>query len=292
MRAIAAYSLIQWILDAKNQADGYGFPFDRPNVILVRRLHMAYTKLPDTRRPNTPGDAGVERTIHKLSRDLKIISSDVSLRETIGEIERKITVFDELRDAMRIAPIGGSEGLNCDGVDADIQTIEKRVNNFCRRLRARRDASKDREYGKVLRQIDKYRDKLFCDPIVTHTPDGAISIQPHRTNNILERFFRDLKRGYRRKTGNASMGKTLKAMIADTPLVKNLENPLYMDVLLTGKPTLQERFAQIDIETVRRELRNSQETCEKIPVELKRMIGLPRFLQNLSRIFTGGAQSA
>jgi hypothetical protein len=43
-------------------------------------------------------------------------------------------------------------------------------------------------------------------------------------------------------------------MIADTLLVRNLENPSYLKILLDGQATLEERFAQIDINTVRKEL--------------------------------------
>ena len=41
---------------------------------------------------------------------------------------------------------------------------------------------------------------------------------------MMERFFRDLKTGYRRKSGHNGMGRTFQAMLADTPLVKYLEN--------------------------------------------------------------------
>ena len=42
------------------------------------------------------------------------------------------------------------------------------------------------------------------------------------------------------------MGRALRTMLADTPLVKNLQNPRYMDILLDGKPTLEALFAKID----------------------------------------------
>ncbi len=41
-------------------------------------------------------------------------------------------------------------------------------------------------------------EKLFADPITVQTPSSPILIQPQRTNNILERFFRSLKRANRR----------------------------------------------------------------------------------------------
>ena len=39
--------------------------------------------------------------------------------DSVTQIEPKLQVFDQLRDAMRIAPKSGSEGLNCDGADND-----------------------------------------------------------------------------------------------------------------------------------------------------------------------------
>jgi hypothetical protein len=36
-------------------------------------------------------------------------------------------------------------------------------------------------------------------------------------------------------------------LLADTPLVKNLSTPDYMDILLDGKSSLQELFAEIEM---------------------------------------------
>jgi len=292
VRAISAYMVIQWVLDGKNQGHGYGFPFDRPHLVLAERLCLAHSRLDNIARQNKRGVTPVERTIFRLSRDLKIVASDASLRQTMQEVKQKAAVFDELRDAMRIAPKSGRDGLNCDAMDNDIQTIEKQVNAFCRNLREKAEPPQNKQCNKMLEQIDKYRDKLFSDPILINSPSGKIFIQPQRTNNILERFFRGFKRAYRRRTGNASMGKTIKAMIADTPLVKNLNNPQYMDILLAGKATLQERFAQIDIHTVRRELKISQEGPDKTPAKIKKLIDQSGFLEKLTRILHVQAENA
>jgi len=66
---------------------------------------------------------------------------------------------------------------------------------------------------------------------------GSMAIYPQRTNNMLEQFFRNLRRGHRRKSGNNSMHRVLQAMLADTPLIKNLENPKYMEILLKWQKT-------------------------------------------------------
>ena len=64
----------------------------------------------------------------------------------------------------------------------------------------------------------------------------------------MERFFRDFRRDARRtKSGTNSISRTLQSMIADTPLVKNLEKSHYLELLLDGMRSLEDRFAQMDI---------------------------------------------
>ena len=129
----------------------------------------------------------------------------------------------------------------------------------------------------MVAQIDKYWKKLFADPVIVQTVSGTIKIQPQRTNNILEQFFRDLKRGNRRKTGNKSCSRMLGTMLAETPLVKNLQNPEYMKILLKEKTSLAEVFAEIEIDTLREEFRKAKLSPEKIPLKIKRLIAMPDY---------------
>ena len=41
------------------------------------------------------------------------------------------------------------------------------------------------------------------------------------------------------------MHRALQTMLVDTPLVKNLDNPDYMKILLDGKENLEELFAEL-----------------------------------------------
>ena len=141
----------------------------------------------------------------------------------------------------------------------------------------------------MVAQIDKYHDKLFADPITVLTPHGPRVIQPQRTNNIMERLFRDMRHGARRRTGQNSIGRYLQSMLADTPLVRNLENPRYLTILLQGQPTLEERFARIDIETVRQELRAAQASVQKVPSQIRKLIAIPTFPETISRLFQKAA---
>lgn len=195
--------------------------------------------------------------------------NDCVLRTAVTQMQEKNLVFDRLRDAMRIADPEQNRGLNDDGENEDIKKIEERLKKFREWLTHDNRYKEDKDYQKMVEQIDKYWEKLFADPIIVDTPKGKISIQPQRTNNILERFFRNIRFGYRKKSGNNSMCKTLKAMLAETPLVKNLQNPEYLKILLDGNATLEERFAEIDSKTVRKEMEKSQEDTEKVPAKIK-----------------------
>ena len=73
-------------------------------------------------------------------------------------------------------------------------------------------------------------------------------------------------------------------MLAETPLVKNLQNLDYMKILLKEKASLAEVFAEIEIETLREEFRKAQSSPERIPLKLKRLIAMPDYPQKLMKM--------
>ncbi len=133
----------------------------------------------------------------------------------------------------------------------------------------------------MCQQIDKYWDKLFADPIQIVTKTGTVTILPQRTNNILEQFFRYLKRRDRKRSGNHSLTKTLTTMLAQTPLVKNLENPRYMEIILNGKATLAECFAEIDIHQVRKVFAEEKKVTKKYPKSMGRVFKITHLPRRL-----------
>ena len=283
---VVVYTIIQWALDGRNQGKGYGFPFDRPYLTFYQRLERTYSiceQLGKTRLRGRPKYTG---PLFKICRLLQGTLKGRKLHTAVERMKEKCPVFDKLREAMDIAEPEGKRGLNDDGEDADIKTIEKRVEDF-REWLIREDCfKKDKCYQKMVEQIDSYWKKLFADPITVNTPRGKITIQPQRTNNILERFFRSIRYWSRKKSGKNSLSKTLKAMLADMPLVKNLKNPEYVKIILNGKTRLEERFAEIDAKIVREELKKSQEDSEKIPAKIKAIIKEPELPEIVVNFFT------
>ena len=119
-------------------------------------------------------------------------------------IDLKIEVFDRLRSAMRIAEAGGAAGLNSGGRPMAMGPIEKAVEHFHQEITSRADYPSTPHWQALIGQIDKYKDKLFADPITVRNPSGTRRLQPQRTNNLMERFFRDFRRGARRRSGHNS----------------------------------------------------------------------------------------
>ena len=286
---LCAYALIQWALEGKADGEGYGFPFDRPHVQFAKRLRALGQGLEQIKDVHLRGQGADNKPLFKLSCELKSICADDGLQRMLTAIDLKIEVFDRLRGAMRIAEAGGAAGLNSGSRPMAIGPIQKAVEHFHQEMTSRADYPSTPHWQALIRQIDKYKDKLFADPITVKTPGGTRRLQPQRTNNLMERFFRDFRRAARRRSGHNSISRLLQSMIADTPLVRNLENPGYLKTLLNGHATLEERFAQIDAETVRKELRTVQGSLEKVPPKIRQLIALPAFPEAICGLFQKAA---
>ena len=181
---------------------------------------------------------------------LKPLCCDKEAAAAADALERKEAVFARLRDAMRITEPRTNAGLNDDGQDVPITTIRHDVERFCVDLRADEQLLAIDGMRAMLEQIDTYGEKLFADPIQVQTAQGTRLIQPQRTNNILERFFRRLGRDVCKRTGQKIGPGFLTHLLPDTPLVANLDNPRYVELLLDGHESLAARLAQVDQQQV------------------------------------------
>jgi len=283
----SAYSLMQWAFEGQKKGNGYGFPFDRPHFEFAKRLKEIHADIDELRKIRLLRDHKYNNALHKTFFDLSDVINDTPLWKSVDRIEAEIEIFEKLRDAMRIAPKTGKEGLNSEGSSANIKTIEQGVKKFRKEIVSRKGYTENKQHRKMVKQLDKYWEKLFTDPIEVQTDNGKKIIQPQRTNNYAEQSFRDFKRGFRKKTGNGSLGKKLRTMMANTPLVKNLQNPEYMKILLNGHSSLEDLFAEIDANEVRNELKKSQENVDKLPANLKKLIKKSDFPKMLKDYYFG-----
>lgn len=288
--AVSTYALIHWIFETSGELRGYGFPFDRTHLVLYQRLRIVRNVLQQVKTITQKGKRNKTNPFHRIWKYLEKIVNDQELQTIVTHLEEKAEVFDKLRSALSIALFEGKRGLNDDGQEMDIKTVEQKVTEFRAWITSNDSYMKQKGYSKMVQQIDKYWEKLFADPIVVNTPEGDILIQPQRTNNILERFFRDMKRKLRKKNGNASLNKTLKSMLEDTPLVQNLHNDEYVKIILNGCKSLEERFAKIDNDRVVSELKKSQNQSHLISPQINKLIKNSEFPQKIEILFTAALQ--
>ena len=263
-----------WILEYNSASHGLGFPFGRPHLEFYLRMEKATPVLTHLREKG----ASVLPLV-KLNRVL----TDSALKKWVSHLQEKISLFDELRKAMRIATLENNRGLNDEG-DDDIKTIESRVKKFRYSTKVEKLAKNDIRYHKMVKQIDTYWDKLFAGPVLVDTPNGKLLIQPQRTTNLLEQSFRFLKRDSRKKSGWHSLDKTLTSMLAETALVKNPDNPDYVTILLKGKKSLATRFADIDILLIHKEEKKNAERGRKYPKKMGKLFKIPHLPQKLVKM--------
>ena len=281
---ITAYALIHWIFQYASQSQGYGFPFDRPHLDFYRRMQKVHLLLKKIMNVHLREKAKDNKPFLQIYKALKEVAEDKRLNDLAASLERKTTVFDKLRKAMRIALPEGKKGINDNGEDADIKSIKEKVTKF--KIWLNDNERRKITYSKMIKQLDKYWVKLFADPLPVTTPEGILTIVPQRTNNILERFFRGEKRRGRKKSGTASLNKALKATLAETPLVQNLKNSEYKEIILNGSVNLAERFAKINACIVQKEIENAKESSEKILPAISKVIKNADLTIKISSLFS------
>ena len=272
---MAAFAMIHWVFD-QSGLKGYGFPFDCPHLVFYKKLAVLHEMV--------NAQFGVNKAFSGLWRPLTKVVEDPQLKKAASQMDKRVQVFDKLRSALAIADPKGNKGLNDDGDQTDIKSIEQEVKKFREEIVSEDSYRKNDDYQKMIKQIDKYWEKLFADPIAVSTSTGQSTIQPQRTNNILERFFRDLKRGNRKKSGTISLTKTIRSILADTPLVKNLDNPEYLEIILDGCNSLEERFDKIDSRLVLEKLQAEKKNDERVSPVVKEIIRQPDLPAKLTKL--------
>jgi hypothetical protein len=195
----------------------------------------------------------------------------------------KFVVFDKLRDAMRIAPKDGGDGLNDNNDAVEIKTIESGVTKFLTEPEVVADFTTESRKKSFFHQLKKYWEQLFADPITVNMDGKKIIVTPQRTNNLMERFFRDFSRGIKRKSGCDNIARMIIGMVSDTPLIKNFENAKYLEATL-GSKSLPQMFSEIDPELVIKTMKALNVNEEKIDAKIKKCIGSKFFTKSMSSI--------
>jgi hypothetical protein len=285
-----------WILDYGSNADGYGFPFDHRHLNFYNRLKTAYSLIkkviPFYSIKNTN-----RNILWKFYHEIKEIVENSALEKKMKQYEIKLSVFSQLRDALGTVPRDVNNGL-CQmketGTRTELRTIKRAVANFKTDLREKIKNTDDKSLGnsfqKIINKLKEHRKRLFSDPLTVYINGEKRIIFILRTNNILEQHFRRFNYWCRRIHGNHSVRRNLENIPEQFPMVENLKNLNYVQLIFGDENKIAEQFAKVD-KNIISEMRNNLKTKQKIysSNKIKKTIRHPDFKKLLIGSFASAA---
>ena len=255
-----ALQMIYEIQLGQGNNDGYGFPFDHPHLDYYERLEIAITQVREALQNAAPLPKREKKDLLKLETVLSTVmpeNHDDPIRKTVKSLRERINIFDRFRQIMRLACKGNKQGLNDNGSLAshnELLQIEKELTAYTTRLE--RKANRVRfnkqhpqladDMKKMLKQIHKYWDMLFMAPIIVRVASTEHEIVAQRTNNLMERSFRKIKRRCRRRHGRKKLQKDMATLPAEIALIDNLENQQYVATVMGTIDKLPQKFSELD----------------------------------------------
>ena len=268
---IKTYFMVMWMRSYKQELNGYGFPFDRANLVYFQRMSKIFKTFKD-------GSEGCEE-LSELKYFLASFFTDPKFKVTMAAMEKKVSDFDKMRDIMRIAPRDGGNGLNDDGEECDMTAMEKQLKKFIESDEIKNNT--DSSYGKLVKQTLKYWKLLFAKPVEVLSPNGeTVFIYPQRTSNCMERLFREFQREECKRTGMDTLGCKVRTMIAETPMMKNLKCSEYLKIILNGQLSLAARFAELDMKHAQKQMEESSKSEDTLPSGIRKIIRDVNFYKN------------
>lgn len=272
VRRTVAFFLLRWLDDYAADLKGEYFPFDQPALAFYRRC----VQLNQLLQRHLNCDRQTAPTLHSIAQTLESLVTDRELTASAGRLQKAVTLFEELRDALRFRtttnqPIRRQDAPP-DSIEDSLQA-EPRLECLRDQLRRRSCNSADPDCRKdaqiVLSYLDTYWDNLHGH-VLPVPGDGRVVVAP-RTNAAAEHRFGTTKRGWHRRLGTGKLARQLQSSRAEEILVGNLAYPCYVEAVYNGSLlNMPASFAACH-HTVSKKRQGQKETCaeELIPVSKK-----------------------
>ncbi len=220
-----------WILDYRSDGHQGGFPFDPYTLYLHRRLVRAGQAVDDLL--SCPGLARqVSPVLFNFQKELRAYRNDAQIAAAASLYERSCAMFTQLRNALRLSAetmqnLRQPHELPTNQqheIKTDLDSLRSHL-----RQQAQDENDADRPLAQVvLRHLEKYWLYLVPDPT------AAQGERWHRTTNRLESDWAQVKRRRRQAHGRPSLSRDFVALPEEYPLVLNLQNATYLDLVLGG----------------------------------------------------------
>jgi len=278
----SVHGLVCWILGYTRDGEGYGFPFDIPYLNMYYRVVKAHRILCATISTWPKHKRGPLGCLLRLKAilDRVVVDEQASLfQDCVAATKRDQRIFNRFRRALRICPQGGKQRRHDEGATsklspkqhkAILRTLKTAMNRQIRNGGASQKACEI-----VVQHLNKYWKYLFGH--VIHK--GSREIIVPRTNNIDEAMIGAIKRQCRRLHGRGHVGHDLNVMPPSMPLVQNLQNVSYCDLVYGGREMkdLADRFSRVDSKQVNQLMSDwrTERVSSRLPRRLEGMSTFP-----------------
>ncbi|MCU0981708.1 MAG: hypothetical protein MUF25_21365 [Pirellulaceae bacterium] len=220
-----------WILDYRSDGRRRGFPFDPYLLYLHRRLVRAGEAI-DRLLSQAAVACRMPQVIRNFQALLQAYRNDPQIHAAADLYERCWGMFARLREALRLSAEHMDQLRQPQELPADQQRpLQRALEQLRRELQqqSRDDSDPDQPLAQiVLTHLDKYWEHLL--------PDRPLAPGEHwqRTTNELESDWGTLKRCRRRTHGRGKLTRDFQSLPKEYPLVRNLENETYLQLVLGG----------------------------------------------------------
>lgn len=238
LRRLVAYLPLLWLEDYGADLQGEYFPFDLPSLAFYRRCRVLNSWLTEV-VGDTDFPSQTFSTLETIKRHLAPVREDAELVAAAERLEKAETLFNELRDVLRLSSDPNRPLLRqrapADGpaVAGEMEEhLQQWMGGLRQRLASEPDAEKAADIQTVLKYLEKYYDNLVGHVIVLPGRPEPFVVQ--RTNNVSEHRFGSTKQGLRRKVGTKNLARHIQAMRPEEFLVPNLGDPGYVKAVLGG----------------------------------------------------------
>ena len=232
-----------WMLDYPHDGHRQGFPFDPYHLYLHRRMVIVY----DASQRLLSSDAArnkLPKALFTFSSKLEKYLTDSVIIEATELYEKAFDIFERIRAALRLNAKGPSPmhelyELYFDEQNEVNESLDELLNQFNESIRNCSDSNELKLYQIVQVHFDKYGPYLF--PVKTN---GSVKDKLVRTTNGIEFHWSDGKRTRRQTHGRSKLTRDFHALPAEYMLIPNLNNPVYVEIVLGSLDQLPEKLAE------------------------------------------------
>jgi hypothetical protein len=194
----------------------------------------------------------------RLKRILQSPVENLEIMKSIQDLKAMGEVFTELREVLRLEKTDVYKQAKDRKIPDELQVVAS-LKEETSRFRGILNERLDTGFGSdahadafeiILAYFDKYESYLFDHFVTSYDAvSGNITIKLiERSNNIMEKSYRDQKHKIRRRTGAKNLGFIFEHLFPAAAMVVNLENPTYQQTVLMNmtRGDLISQFSTLD----------------------------------------------